>query len=121
MSAHTLAQWLQSFMNNFPNLLHNSSSIKEILHVSPQEYYMNLTSLRFGLIWTWQDFGGRHFVGHSGSVPGLTHIMLTNEKRTLGAVVLTNGDTIKGDSLAKEIGETIGEFMNQLFDCFEKK
>jgi hypothetical protein len=48
------------------------------------------------------------------------HIMMANEKRNLGVIVLTNGDVTRGDSQGHEVALTIYELMNQLFDCFEK-
>ena len=93
--------------------------MKEMLHVSPQESYMNMSTTKFGLTWIWQTVGQRYLVGHTGSVPGMTHLMLANEKRNLGVIVLTNGDTTRGDSQALIVAETIFELLNQLFDCFE--
>ena len=108
-------------MNNFPNILHNSSSMEEMLHVSPQESYMNASQTKFGLIWNWDSYRGRIFVGHRGSVPGLTSIMVANEKRNLGVVILTNGDSTRGDVQSIEVGNAIYELTNQLFDCFESQ
>lgn len=121
MSATTLTLWLQSFMNNFANLLHNSSSIDEMLHVAPQQYYQNMTLLKFSLIWMWESHFGREFVGHSGEVPGMSNVMYTNEKRNLGVIILTNADEIRSDSQSMQVGQTIGQLMGQFFDCFEKK
>ena len=39
MSSRSLSRFLQSFLNNFTSLLHNSSSIEEILHISSQESF----------------------------------------------------------------------------------
>lgn len=115
----TLTLWLQSFMNNFPNLLHNSSSIKEILHVAPQQYYKNETSIKFGLIWYWNYLNGRHLVGHGGSVPGMSHIIVANEKRNLGIVILTNADQTLNDEASGQVTNSILELLSQLLDCFD--
>lgn len=120
MSADTLTLWFQSFLNNFPSLLHNLSSIEEVLHVSPQESYMNISSAKFGLIWTYQFYGTRYLVEYSGSVPGMVHLMLANEKRNLGIILLTNGDLTREDSQMLDLVQTIYHLINQLFDCFEK-
>jgi hypothetical protein len=119
MSVNSLGLFLQSFLNNFSTVLHNSSSIEEMLRVFPQESYMNVSENKFGLIWTWKIHGDRHLVGHQGSLPGITTTMMANEKRNLGVIILTNGDVIRADQQAKDVGETIIKLTNQLFDCFE--
>ncbi|CAF1299163.1 unnamed protein product [Rotaria sordida] len=92
MSAHSLGIFFQSFLNNFSILLHNSSSMEEILYVFPQESYSNISDTKFGLIWNYKNYSGRYLVGHQGSVPGTTTSMMANEKRNLGVIILTNGD-----------------------------
>ncbi|CAF3627069.1 unnamed protein product, partial [Rotaria sp. Silwood2] len=74
---------------------------------------------QFGLLWHWETVHGRRFVGHRGSLPGVTNIMMANEKRTLGVIILSNGDIAKLDDLAKTISQTIINLMITLFNCFE--
>lgn len=45
--------------------------------------------------------------------------MVADEARTLGVIVLTNGDSTRPDAQAKEVEETILKLVNALFDCFE--
>jgi hypothetical protein len=63
---------------------------------------------------------GRRLIGHDGSVPGITTIMMANEKRNLGIIILTNGDTVRDDSQAEQVQTTINYMTKELFDCFEK-
>ncbi|CAF1132416.1 unnamed protein product [Adineta steineri] len=120
MSAHSLSRFFQSFLNNFTTLLHNSSSIEEIIHVTPQTSYWNMTGSEYGLLWYWKTIGGRHLIGHEGSVIGITTIMMANEKRNLGVIILTNGDTVREDSQSEQVQNTINILTKELFDCFEK-
>jgi hypothetical protein len=75
--------------------------------------------VQIGLIWNWRVFNGRRFVGHRGAMPGTINIMMANEKRTLGVIILSNGDITKDDDLARNIYETTIDLMVQLFNCFE--
>jgi CubicO group peptidase (beta-lactamase class C family) len=120
MSANSLSLFFQSFLNNFPRLLQNLSSIEQIIHVAPQVSYMNMTSSKYGLLWYWKMMDGRRLIGHDGSVPGITTIMMANEKRNLGIIILTNGDTVRDDSQAEQVQTTINYMTKELFDCFEK-
>ena len=120
MSAYSLSIWFRSFLNDFPTLLHNSSSIKEMLHIPSQESYMNTTDVKFGLVWFWKTYGNRRLLGHTGSVPGITTAMVTNEKRDIGLIILTNGDVTREDAQAKQVLNTTWQLTNELFDCFEK-
>ncbi|UJR12542.1 hypothetical protein I4U23_016718 [Adineta vaga] len=120
MSAHSLGLFFQSFMNNFPRLLQNSSSFEEIIRVGPQTSYKNMTSSKYGLLWFWKTIGGRRLIGHDGSVPGISTIMMANEKRNLGIIILTNGDTVRDDSQSDQVQNTINYMTKELFDCFEK-
>lgn len=95
--------------------------MEEMLHVSPQESYMNASQTKFSLIWNWNLYRGRLFVGHTGSVPGITNIMVANEKRNLGVVILMNGDVTRGDAQSRDVGNAMYELTNQLFDCFESQ
>ncbi|CAF2878320.1 unnamed protein product [Rotaria sp. Silwood2] len=121
MSAHSLSIYLRSFLNNFfPDLLQNLSSINEILHVNRQEGSIDEPNVQYGLIWNWRYQNNRHLVGHRGWMPGVAHTMMTNEKRSLGVILLSNGDITWGDDLAKQVSSTLIDIMGQLFDCFEK-
>ena len=119
MSTLSLSLFLQSFLNNFTHLLHNSSSIEEILRILPQESFKNLSSSQFGLQWYRKNINGGDFIGHEGSVPGITTIMMSNEQRTLGVIILSNGDVVRNDNQAKEVQQTINNMTKELFDCFE--
>ncbi len=119
MSAHSLAMFLQSFLNDFSSILANSSSIHEMLRIDSQESYTNVTDAKYGLIWTWQTFGKRYLVGHEGSVPGITNLMMVNEKRKVGVIVLTNGDVTRQDAQAHQVQAMRINLMTQLFDCFD--
>jgi len=117
MSAHSLlAIFLQSFLNNFSSLLLNSSSVDEMLKIVRHED----SDVDFGLIWNWRILGRRRLVGHRSAIPDVTNIMMANEKRTLGVIVLSNGDIIKDDDQTKKVYATIINIMLQLFDCFEE-
>lgn len=119
MSAHSLGVFFQSFLNDFSLLLHNSISIKEMLYIFPQESYMNRWETKYSLIWNWLTIGERRLVGHRGTAPGVTTIMMIDEKRHLGGIILTNGDSTRPDDQAKEAGETVFPLVNTLFDCLE--
>jgi CubicO group peptidase (beta-lactamase class C family) len=116
MSAHSLAIFLQSFLNNCSSLLLNTSSVEEMLKIVHHED----SDVEFGLIWNWRLIQGRRLVGHRGAVPGVTNVMMANEKRTLGVIILSNGDISKDDDQAKQVYETIINIMLQLFHCFEE-
>lgn len=92
-----------------------------MLHISPQESYMNRSDPKYGLIWTWINLDERLLVGHQGSLPGITTLMMGNEKRNLGVVILTNGDFAQGEQQNKKVTEAIYQLTNLLFDCFETK
>ena len=118
-SAYSLSIWFRSFLNDFPTLLHNSPSIEEMLRIPPQESYMNTSNVTFGLIWFWKTYGKRRLLGHTGSVPGITAAIVTNEKRDIGLIILTNGDATRGDSQANQILNTTWQLTDELFGCFE--
>ncbi|CAF4893263.1 unnamed protein product [Rotaria sp. Silwood1] len=104
MSAGTLSIYLRMFLSNgFPIL--RPQSIAEIRTVVSgclippynPEWSNNSTELppseEFGLSWYWQTMkDGRRYIGHSGSLPGMSHLMLVNEKNTLGVILLSNID-----------------------------
>jgi hypothetical protein len=56
-----------------------------------------------------------------GWMLGVAHTMMANEKRTLGVILLSNGDITWGDDLAKQVSSTLADIMEQLLDCFEKR
>lgn len=121
MSAHTLAIYLRSFLNNFsPRLLQNPSSIDEMLRIVRQESPIEEPDVLYALIWNWKYQNNRYLVGHRGWMPGTAHTMMVNEKRNLGVILLSNGDITWGDDVAKQISMTLVDIMGQLFDCFEK-
>ncbi|CAF4621138.1 unnamed protein product [Rotaria magnacalcarata] len=115
MSAHSLAIYFQSFLNNFPSVLLNSSSVSEMIRVNPNEK----EEVQFGLLWYWLNFHERRLIGHQGAMPGIINIMVANANRTLGVVILSNGDVTKSDESAKNVEATIMSLMIKLFDCFE--
>ncbi|CAF0761990.1 unnamed protein product [Adineta steineri] len=121
MTAHSLSKFLRSFLNDFHNILHNPQSIDEMLSISPQMSYVNMSNVEFSLGWYWEIFDGRRFIGHDGSLPGVRTSMMANEKRNLGVIILTNGDIIKNDEQAQKVKDTIVHLMIKLFDCFETK
>ncbi|CAF3339260.1 unnamed protein product [Rotaria socialis] len=121
MSARSLSIYLRLFLNNFsPDLLQNVSSMNEMLHVSRQEGSRDEPDVQYGLIWNWRYQNNRRLVGHRGWMPGVAHTMMANEKRSLGVILLSNGDITWGDSLAKQVSSTLTDIMGQLFDCFEQ-
>jgi CubicO group peptidase (beta-lactamase class C family) len=74
----------------------------------------------FRLGWYWRTMSnGRRYIGHSGSMPGMVHLMLIDEKNSVGVVVLSNGDTNAPNDLSREIFETLAELHVSLFRCFE--
>jgi CubicO group peptidase (beta-lactamase class C family) len=115
MSAHSLSIYLQSFLNNFSSLLSNLSSFEEMIRV-PTDYN---SEVQFGLIWHWRNFKGKRFIGHRGAMPGITNLMMVNEKRSLGVILLSNGDITKDDNSSIKVYETLTNLLTQLFDCFE--
>lgn len=115
MSAHSLSIYLQSFLNDFRSLLSNSSSVKEMIQVIA-DYN---SEAQFGLIWNWRIFNGKRFVGHRGAMPGTTNIMMANEKRSLGVIILSSGDITKDDNVSKIVYQTTVDLLVHLFDCFE--
>ena len=121
MTARGLAIFLRAFLNDFSTLLSNPSSITEMLHISPQEGYPQPSSSKYGLIWNWVELGGKRFVGHQGSLLGATNLMLANEKRTFGVVLLTTGDLSTATNHTAEAGNTMATIMTELFNCFERR
>ena len=71
-------------------------------------------------MWYWKVIEGRRLIGHEGSVPGIATIMMANEQRNLGVIILTNGDIVRGDNQAKQVQQTINNITIELFNCFDK-
>ena len=116
MSARSLTIFLHSFLNNFSLLLQNTSSVDEMLRIVRYEQ----SDVEYGLVWNWRVIRGRRLVGHRGAIPGVINIMMANEARTLGIIILSNGDITKSDDQSKRVYETIIHIMSTLFDYFEK-
>ena len=120
MSARGLGIFLQAFLNDFSTLLRDpSSSIEQMLHISPQEAYPSPSTTQYGLIWNWVDIASRRLVGHQGSLVGATNLMLANAKRNLGVILLTTGDISTASNHTIEAGPAMVGIMTQMFDCFE--
>ncbi|CAM4792380.1 unnamed protein product [Rotaria magnacalcarata] len=62
---------------------------------------------------------GRRYIDHSGSMPGMIHLMLVNEKHNLGVIILSNADATLPNDLSREIGETGINIHMSLFKCFD--
>ena len=75
--------------------------------------------VQFGLIWIWQTFLGRRLVGHGGVLPGVSTHMWANENRTLGVIVLSNGDTTAPDEQSVRVKNALVRLILDLFECFE--
>lgn len=95
--------------------------MEEMLRIFPQENFANITSTKYSLIWNWVTIGNRGLVGHQGSLLGATNIMMANENRDLGVILLTNGDISSLNNATIAAGDTISTIISQQFDCFEKK
>ncbi len=131
MSARSLSVFLRMFINNGYPLL-SSRSIDEMKTVvggglihpynpnSDNTPTNQLPTRRFGLCWHWRTLSnGRQYLGHGGTLPGMTHLMLVNEKHNIGVILLTNADTNPPIDLTREIYETIENIHMTLFKCFE--
>ncbi|CAF3626495.1 unnamed protein product [Rotaria socialis] len=131
MSAYSLSIFLRMFINNGTPLL-SAQSITEMKTVVGggriRPYNTNSSSnatneippRRYGLCWHWRTLNNGHqYVGHSGTLPGMTHLMLVNEKHTIGVIVLTNGDVTLPIDLSRQILDTIENIHVALFKCFE--
>jgi len=131
MSARSLSVYLLMFINNGSSLL-SPRSIAEIRTVVGgglipyyfEESSSNSTDLpstpKFGLSWHWQTLSNGHrYIGHSGSVPGMTNLMLVNEKNTIGVILLSNADTSVPIDLSRDTYNTIVNIHMTLFQCFD--
>ncbi|CAF3310273.1 unnamed protein product [Rotaria socialis] len=131
MSARTLSIYLRMFLSNGSSIL-RPRSIAQMRTVvgggliptynpnsandsSDQEH-----PSEFGLSWYWQTMqDGRRYIGHSGLMPGMLHLMLINEKHNLGVIILSNADATSPNDLSREIGETGINIHMSLFKCFD--
>jgi CubicO group peptidase (beta-lactamase class C family) len=131
MSARSLSMYLRMFISNGSSIL-TPRSIAEMRTVVGgglipsynQDSSSSSTELpppaQFGLSWYWQTLtNGHRYIGHGGSLPGMKHLMLVNEKNTLGVILLSNGDTNSPIDLSREISETLDNIHITLFQCFE--
>jgi hypothetical protein len=91
-----------------------------MLRVNRHQSESEESDVQYGLIWHWRTLNNRRLIGHGGSMIGVTHGMMANEKRDLGVIVLTNGDVTKFDDMAKQVYETTMDIIGHLFDCFDK-
>ncbi|CAF3189410.1 unnamed protein product [Rotaria sp. Silwood2] len=131
MSARSLSVFLRMFINNGSSLL-TSRSVAEMQTIVGGDllpYYIddfnsNSTgirqSLKFGLGWHWQILNNGHrYVGHGGGLPGMTHLMLVDKTKSIGVILLSNGDTFLSIDLSKKLCQTILDIHIRLFQCFE--
>jgi hypothetical protein len=116
-------------MNNGSSLIRPESIVQMqtiVRDVIPYEN-INMTNIestflpiQFGIIWNWQILeNGRRYLGHDGSMPGVTNSMLINEKGDLGVIILTNGDIYPDNDVSKNVYIARGKLRLAFFDCFE--
>ncbi|UJR09010.1 hypothetical protein I4U23_013258 [Adineta vaga] len=131
MSARSLSAFLRMFVNKGYPLL-SSHSIDEMKTVvgngliypynpsSNPNSTNQLPARRFGLCWHWRTLAdGRQYIGHGGTLPGMTHLMLVNEKHNTGVIILTNADTNPPIEVSEKIYQTIENIHMSLFKCYE--
>lgn len=124
MSARALSVYLQMFLKHGKPVLREPRSIAEMKNVvggglihtaDPQA-----TPSPFGLSWYWNNMtDGRRYIGHSGSMLGMAHLMLVNEKHTIGMILLTNGDASMPTNASAEMAKVGQEIPMSLFQCFD--
>jgi CubicO group peptidase (beta-lactamase class C family) len=79
-----------------------------------------LPTTQFGLSWYWETMSdGRRYIGHSGALPGMVHLMLVNEKMTVGVIFLSNADYSTPTALSQEIYKTEVNIHMSLFQYFD--
>ena len=133
MSARALSVYLRMFLNNGSHIL-QPRSIAEMRTIVGgglilpyhQQGNDNATERpapsQFGLSWYWSNMSdGRRYIGHSGSMLGMVHLMLVNEKNNVGVILLTNGDVSAPTDLSREIAKTGQDIHMSLFQCFDPK
>lgn len=120
------------FINNGSSILHPDSIAKIRMAVGNGliPYYsedLNYNSMEnqqrtveVGLGWYWQTMSNDHrYIGHEGSMPGVTNSMLINEKNTIGIIVLSNGDITAPTDQSRDVSETLKNIQISLFQCFD--
>ena len=129
MTARTLSVYLRMFVNNGSTVLRPQSiaEIKTIVGGGMISIYdpaaaTNSSTVLMpsitGLGWYWETMSdGRRYIGHSGSLPGMMHLMLVNERHNLGVIFLSNGDTIM--ATGSEPFETVKNIHSSLFECYK--
>lgn len=133
MPAHPISAFLRMILNNGSSIL-TTESIDEMLKVIgdglipfySEDSNSNSTDppilSESGLGWFWMTLrDGHRYFGHNGGLPGVANLILINEKRTIGVIVLTNGDMLQPIDLSREVFETILNIHTQLFECFDTK
>lgn len=115
-------------MNNGSPLLNPTSiaAMRTIVSgVIPYEMINSTSSntsmpwIEYGLIWNWRTIGNRRFLGHTGNMPGVAHMMMINELGNTGTFILSNGDHTLNNELSKSIYDTLTNIQVTLIDCFE--
>ena len=79
----------------------------------------SVPSIEYGLIWNWRTIENRRYLGHTGNMPGVAHMMLINELGNTGALILSNGDNTLNNELSKKIYDALTKIQVTLIDCFE--
>jgi CubicO group peptidase (beta-lactamase class C family) len=131
MSTRSLSAFVRMIINNGSSIL-SPRSIAEMLKIVGDGripyYTQNSTSnstdppllSESGLGWFWLKLNNdRRYFGHNGGLPGVSTLMLINEKKTIGVIVLSNGDILQPIDLSREVFETILNIHTKLFQCFD--
>lgn len=66
-----------------------------------------------GLIWFYQDFGGRRVLLHDGSDPGVFALMGFDPRTKVGAIILTNGDAERSDAASDALNNLFGRLLDE--------
>ncbi|CAF1388044.1 unnamed protein product [Rotaria magnacalcarata] len=131
MSARSLSIFLRMFMNQGSTIVTRQSiaEMRTIVGAGRIPYYQKKSSKNtkellqeshFGLGWYWETASkGVRYMGHSGTLLGMKHLILVNEKNTVGVIVLTNEDNRRTIYLSRENPGTTTNIHMSLFQCFE--
>ncbi|CAF2079816.1 unnamed protein product [Rotaria magnacalcarata] len=131
MSARSLSIFLRMFMNQGSTIVTRQSiaEMRTIVGAGRIPYYQKKSSKNtkellqeshFGLGWYWETASkGVRYMGHSGTLLGMKHLILINEKNTVGVIVLTNEDNRRTIYLSRENPGTTTNIHMSLFQCFE--
>ncbi|UJR18550.1 hypothetical protein I4U23_005457 [Adineta vaga] len=132
MSTKTLSVYLRMFINNGSSILlpRSIAEMRTIVGgglIPPYNHDSTSDSTggappppQYGLSWYWTTMSdGRRYIGHTGFLPGMSHLMLVNEKHSIGVILLTNADILGPTHLAREIAETGINIHMSLFQCFD--